>query len=396
MADWTTSRWNLAYHWKTVLIWGLGIGGALVFTLWTMSEQADAWVQGFQPFPDGEVDVVVHRFCRSDFCNYPSQSEWQQTIRSVMSEWNNAGSTFMFRERAAHSTDDLCRLPDTVTVILADPDNLCPGDGPLRFGGRTEYQWRDREGAWQVRIYINAERESSQSLASIRRLLLHEFGHAVGLDHPDEAGQTVAAVMNSTIYHNHLQPDDIAGIRALYPANGAIEPLKGFLENPRDGSSHSGVGVISGWVCEAETVTIEFRGRRGPAPYHQVWKAAYGTGRADTQDDCGDSNNGFGLLFNWNNLGDGTHTVTAFVDGVELGRATVTVTTLDGEFPKGLSGGYVLEDFPYPGESVVIEWEQSLQNFVITERSTPRDDGQSEEPEECQFPDIPGACGEDG
>ena len=28
-----------------------------------------------------------------------------------------------------------------------------------------------------------------------------------------------------------------------------------------------------------------------------------------------------------------------------------------------------LEDFPYPDESVVIEWEESLQNFVITERA---------------------------
>ena len=394
MADWSTIRWNLSYHWKVILLWAIGIGGAVVFSLW--AGRAEAWVQGFQPFPDGEVDVVVHRFCRSDSCGYPSQAEWQQTIRSVMAEWNNAGSTFVFRERAAQGTDDPCRLPDTVTVILADPDNLCRRDGPLRFDARTEYSSYGGRRQWQVRIYINAESESSEGLGSIRRLLLHEFGHAVGLDHPDEAGQDVDAIMNSIIYHNHLQPDDIAGIRALYPANGAIEPLTGFLENPRDGSSHSGVGVISGWVCEAETVTIEFRGRRGPAPYHQVWKAAYGTGRADTQDDCGDSNNGFGLLFNWNNLGDGTHTVTAFVDGVELGRATVTVTTLDGEFPKGLSGGYVLEDFPYPGESVVIEWEQSLQNFVITESSTTRDDGQSEEPEECQFPDIPGACGEDG
>ena len=33
---------------------------------------------------------------------------------------------------------------------------------------------------------------------------------------------------------------------------------------------------------------------------------------------CGDTNNGFGLLYNWNRLGDGVHTVTAYADGVEV------------------------------------------------------------------------------
>ena len=51
----------------------------------------------------------------------------------------------------------------------------------------------------------------------------------------------------------------------------------------------------------------------------------------------------------------------------ELGRSKVTVTTLGEPFRRGLAGEYVLEDFPSPGQSVVVEWEQSLQNFVITE-----------------------------
>ena len=56
--------------------------------------------------------------------------------------------------------------------------------------------------------------------------------------------------------------------------------------------------------------------------------AASRTERRDTTGVCGDSNNGFGLLFNWNLLGDGTHTVRALADGVEFDRATFTVTTL--------------------------------------------------------------------
>ena len=49
--------------------------------------------------------------------------------------------------------------------------------------------------------------------------------------------------------------------------------------------------------------------------------AAYGTERADTADHCGDTNNGFGLLWNWNKLTDGPHTMRLLVDGEEWATA---------------------------------------------------------------------------
>ncbi|PYI74842.1 MAG: hypothetical protein DMF04_11820 [Verrucomicrobia bacterium] len=49
------------------------------------------------------------------------------------------------------------------------------------------------------------------------RVALHEFGHTLGLAHPDEYGQPVSAIMNSHISDlDHLADDDIAGIRWLY------------------------------------------------------------------------------------------------------------------------------------------------------------------------------------
>ena len=149
--------------------------------------------------------------------------------------------------------------------------------------------------------------------------------------------------------------DSAAGMLYAYSLETAL--LVGALENPGPDSFQSGIGVLSGWVCEGATVTIEING--------SAHAAAYGTERADTAERCGDTNNGFGLLFNWNLLGDGEHTVVALADGVEFGRATVTVTTLGEEFVRGVSGEARVGDFPEPGTEVRLVWQEGLQNFML-------------------------------
>ena len=56
-------------------------------------------------------------------------------------------------------------------------------------------------------------------VCDIQRVFLHELGHALGLDHPDSAGQHVAAIMNSVVSDlSQLSADDEAGIQFLYGA----------------------------------------------------------------------------------------------------------------------------------------------------------------------------------
>ena len=180
-------------------------------------------------------------------------------------------------------------------------------------------------------------------------------GETVVADFP-APGEAVRLVWQPANQNFMLAPP-AGALPAVSPPRPAGGP-PGSLENPGPGSFQSGIGLLSGWVCDAAVVELEIDG--GPRVV-----AAYGTDRADTAAVCGDTDNGFGLLFNWNLLGDGEHTVRALADGEEFGRATFRVTTLGVEFLQGTPGETVVADFPSPGEAVRLIWQQANQNFVL-------------------------------
>ncbi|HMQ39518.1 MAG TPA: hypothetical protein PKA07_18290, partial [Micropruina sp.] len=134
------------------------------------------------------------------------------------------------------------------------------------------------------------------------------------------------------------------------------------LESPAQGSHQSGVELIRGWACEGQQVEFSIDGGALQA-------IAYGTDRPDTVATCGDSNNGFGFTYNWNRIGEGTHNLRAYLDGVEFANVNFAVTTLGAEYLTGLSRQFVFADFPETGQTTTTEWSESNQNFIVA-RST--------------------------
>ncbi len=134
------------------------------------------------------------------------------------------------------------------------------------------------------------------------------------------------------------------------------------LENPRPNSFQSGIVVISGWVCSAQKVQIRVDDRI-------FLDTVYGTGREDTRPPCGDANNGFNVLVNWNELTEGVHTVALCVNNSCGANISVAVTSYGSQFLRGLDGSAVAActnklspAFPTP---TILTWQESLQNWTI-------------------------------
>ena len=155
-------------------------------------------------------------------------------------------------------------------------------------------------------------------------------------------------------------PVNFFGETARMPT-GNVSAAPMALENPQPGSFQSGIGLISGWSCEGSTITVSIDGaaQRG---------VPYGSSRADTGSICGagNINTGFGLLFNYNGLGTGTHTARVFVNGQPRGNpVTFTVTAPAGEFLSGFSREITVPNFPTPGRTATLIWQEAQQNFAI-------------------------------
>ena len=70
---------------------------------------------------------------------------------------------------------------------------------------------------------------------------------------------------------------------------------------------------------------------------------------------CGHALTGFGMTWNWGNLGDGLHDACLRADGGAPECRTVEV----------VAGRAHVPDFPDTGGTTTVEWRQATQSFVV-------------------------------
>ena len=295
------------------------------------------------------------------FVDNPAPDSPQSGI-SVLSGWVCAADTVEIELVPAHGAPQT--LVPATNTSRADTAGVC-GAETTDTGFGLLFNWNLLgDGAHTVRVLVNDVVFAERAI-TVTTLGAHpdqEFrrglrGTSTIPDFPD-VGHTTTLRWAEALQNFVIASGDGGG------GGAQLTPEQARLENPAPGSFQSGLGVISGWVCEADTVEIVFE--PGGTDDTLTFEAGSGTERLDTADQCGDSDTGFGLLFNWNLLGDGTHTVRALADGDEFAHSTVTVTPLAGEFARGLRRTHEIADFPTAGQTTTVEWREAQQNFVIT------------------------------
>jgi hypothetical protein len=125
-------------------------------------------------------------------------------------------------------------------------------------------------------------------------------------------------------------------------------------------SVQSGVSLVGGFHCTARRIQVGIDN-------YPLLDAGTRTERNETLGVCGRVDTGFSLLFNFNTLKPGWHRLTLYADGALFEQTTFQVAHFGAEFLTGLQGKVILGNFPTPGSSVVLRWDEEKQNFSIAE-----------------------------
>ena len=157
------------------------------------------------------------------------------------------------------------------------------------------------------------------------------------------------------------------GLTVLAPSLAHAQ-LTGVLGIPGNGTTVSGIGVISGWKCKAEgDLTIVFNNDGKHIPL------LYGTERTDVRAngqclDDGHDNVGFVAIWNWGNLSEGEHTAVAYDNGVKFAESTFEVVTFGTDFLEEANTQVSIPDFPTPGETTTFKWNEATQHLEAVSR----------------------------
>jgi hypothetical protein len=197
-------------------------------------------------------------------------STYVSSVQTALQTWNSEIATIQFASATgvpaspANNTLNEVAFDSTVYGTAFDANVLAITVFYYSNNPRTDGTYRRTQADI---IFNNAYTWDSyrgplRAAQDIQRVALHELGHVLGLDHPDEAipPQSVSAQMNSNVSNlDTLTADDIAGAQSLYGVSIAtLRPDRG-ADFDGDGKadliwSNTLTGERSMWLMKGSTV----------------------------------------------------------------------------------------------------------------------------------------------
>lgn len=198
------------------------MGAHLIAVLLTVVTSARAFTLTGTALPDGNT-VMNLQLGAPPTPLTDGATDWAAVAESALNEWNTQLGRAKFT--ANRDTTAAVATNNRINNVTFRSDIY----GTSQFGANTLAVTLTRNTDRDVLFNSNKTWDSYRGLSrpgavDFRRVALHEFGHVLGLDHPDQAvpAQNVAAIMASTSGNvESLRPDDINGAKFLYDVTPA-------------------------------------------------------------------------------------------------------------------------------------------------------------------------------